>query len=367
MAASRASQTAPSGISVNIHGSFYKNGSSYDIVKKMEVATVYERLKNGDPNVSLRKVAREAKVSCGFAKKVIEEADAGELVDPTTILSSRKNGPGSRLFTEADEVVLLQLRTANPTRSLASYRRALYQITGTVASEATICKWFLNRFHIKGGLRVSTLVPIDKFSPENVARTAEYVQIISQMDPRRVKFGDEKLLKGTELFNRKVRRCPLTGLVEEIIVDSDFRNTYTIIGLCGIDPEVPAFDFYLHDGTNDAETFALYIEYAVAIGYLRSYDVVVLDNAAIHLYKESQSLGDWLYDNYKILLIFLPTRSPEFNPIEKMWRTLVLRLKSWDLGGPRPYRDAAAYAAADIMDSFTHEDVAAAYHDCGYV
>jgi hypothetical protein len=97
-------------------------------------------------------------------------------------------------------------------------------------------------------------VPADKYSLENVLRAKEYVKTISEMNRNRVKFDDAKHLKGRELFDRKVRRCPLTGVVEEIIVNSDFRNAYTIIGFCGIDLEVNPFDFYLHGGTNDADT-----------------------------------------------------------------------------------------------------------------
>ena len=248
---------------MNEHGGFYKKGCTYDIVKKKEVAEIYEHLKTPNSAPSARTVASEAKVSITFASKVIKEVEAGELIDPSQIVSPKSKGVGSRLFTETDELVLLQLRQENPTRTLSSYRRGLYQCTGTSASESTICKWFLYRFLIKGGMRASNQVPIDKYTDENMARTAEYVKIIQQMDPRRVKFGDEKHLKGSEIFNRKVRRCPITGMIEAVLVDSDFRNTYTIIGLCGIDRKVPAFDYFLHDDINDAETFSLYIEWAV--------------------------------------------------------------------------------------------------------
>ena len=40
---------------------------------------------------------------------------------------------------------------------------------------------------------------------------------------------DEKMLKGAEVFNRKARADPLTGIVPESVVNPDFRNTYSII------------------------------------------------------------------------------------------------------------------------------------------
>lgn len=44
------------------------------------------------------------------------------------------------------------------------------------------------------------------YRPENLEKMIEYVTLVAQMDPSRLKFGDEKQLKGQELYNRKVRR-----------------------------------------------------------------------------------------------------------------------------------------------------------------
>jgi hypothetical protein len=62
------------------------------------------------------------------------------------------------------------------------------------------------------------------------------MRIISKVDPVRLKFGDEKHLKGAEIYCRKTRRNVLTGEVPPCFTAPDFRNTYTILGLCGIDP-----------------------------------------------------------------------------------------------------------------------------------
>mmetsp|Transcript_5332 Transcript_5332/g.8811 ORF Transcript_5332/g.8811 Transcript_5332/m.8811 type:complete len:111 (+) Transcript_5332:260-592(+) len=47
--------------------------------------------------------------------------------------------------------------------------------------------------------------------------------------------------------------------------------------------------------------------------------VLVLDNAAIH----TDALVEWLWHHHKILVLFLPPRSLEWNPIEVVWRLLV--------------------------------------------
>ena len=65
------------------------------------------------------------------------------------------------------------------------------------------------------------------------------------------------------------------------------------------------------------------------------------------------------------MLIYLPTRSPELNPIELLWNTLCQRLKSFELSGTQ--KDRVATAAAEIMDAFTHNDVYKCYRHCGYI
>ena len=84
----------------------------------------------------------------------------------------------------------------------------------------------------------------------------------------------------------------MTGKVEPLLVDSDWRNTYTIIGFCGVAPDTKAFSYVLRDGTNNAAVFSETVIRMIATGFLRREDVLVLDNAAIHHYRESTNLGD---------------------------------------------------------------------------
>jgi hypothetical protein len=85
-----------------------------------------------------------------------------------------------------------------------------------------------------------------------------------------VKYGDEKLLKGEEVFCRKTRRNVLNRQIPASLTASDFRNTYAIIGFCGIDRRTRPLHY-------DAEMFAKEIEYALATGHLIPGDVLVLD------------------------------------------------------------------------------------------
>jgi hypothetical protein len=210
---------------------------------------------------------------------------------------------------------------------------------------------------IKGNIQKLNQIPVDKLKPDNVLRAVEYAELIDMLPTINIKFADKKHLKGQEVFNRYGWRCPLTGEFEPVIVDPDFRNLHTIIGCCGIAPDAPPFYFWMHGGTNDAFTFSKFV-YSMAVdGFLTNGDVLVTDNASIHCYHDSSVLEEILWEDYKILLIFMPVRSPELNPIELMWNILVQHLRRVPLTG-RHTSERNALAAKDIMETFTHSKVA---------
>ena len=78
-------------------------------------------------------------------------------------------------------------------------------------------------------------VPIDKYRPSNIKTYGDYLDFVSCIPPHLLHFGDEKSLKGTEIFNRRGRADPETGKVDEIVVPPYFRNTYCIMGFHTID------------------------------------------------------------------------------------------------------------------------------------
>jgi hypothetical protein len=97
------------------------------------------------------------------------------------------------------------------------------------------------------------------------------------------------------------------------------------------------------------------IEAAIAMRFLRAGDVLVLDNAANHTGKGNTVLEDWLWEDHSVLVLFLPARAPEWNPIELMWNCLTQRMKYLDLSVFTGSHRVVA-AAATILDSITHEE-----------
>lgn len=326
-------------VKCNQNGGFYIHGKKLGVKSDIEAATTYLKIMQDKKKCSVLDLAKAINRSPKYSWKIIKQLKENNGVLNCQLEENQNEGRkkpkrrttyGSKTFDEIDIEVLLHLRRQQPNRPKSSH------------------------------------VPIDKFKIDNILRAYEYKACIQGKDPRRIKFGDEKHLKGTEIFNRKNRRDPETGMVENITVSSDFRNTYTIIGFCGIDGKRPFF-FDLHKGTNTASTFRAAVDRALRTQFLQPGDILVLDNASIHLYKECKNLDDYLYEYYGILLLFLPARSPELNPIELLWHVLVQRLRHCILPRDGLPSDACALAAKIIMDNFTFEDVAKAYRKTGYL
>ena len=288
--------------------------------EKMTIAFEYLQTKagndDGNEEPDITALSGKCKVSRRTILKVRDELrDYGRVLSPEEIRSRANSdtpsGPGSRAMTPVDEAVLFALYLLEPSRSLKSYKIFLYNLRGIIVDESTISRWFNHSFPIKGSLRKANLIPYDKLRPGNIEGAVDYVRTIAMLDRSKIKFGDEKHLKGAELYCRKTRRNILTGEVPPNITTPDFRNTYSIIGFCGIDGRTTPMRYGIMEGINDAENFCLQIQLAVLTGFLLPGDILVLDRAAIHIGGCNETLQDWLWDNFRVFILLLPARCTE--------------------------------------------------------
>jgi len=90
---------------------------------------------------------------------------------------------------------------------------------------------------------------------------------------------------------------------------------------------------------------------------------LVLDNAAIHAGGENSVLEDWLWMHFGVLVLFLPPRSPDLNPIELVWNTLIQCLWTVPL---TELLEIGAHSSAikslEILHGITHKEVEQFYH-----
>jgi len=178
--------------------------------------------------------------------------------------------------------------------------------------------------------RKTDKVPLDKFKLENILRIHEYHLKVNMVlhTPWQLKFGDEKPLKGADLFNGAAQKDPFTGTVPAMIVNSDFQNMYNIIGFCSIDALIPCHNWW--GANNDSRG-------------------IHGDNQTVNLKRISPwwrcpysrqrictliSRGEWFAQSSLVVwnnIVTLPTCCPELNPIELLWNTLVKRLKTAEI------------------------------------
>lgn len=110
-------------------------------------------------------------------------------------------------------------------------------------------------------------------------------------------------------------------------------------------------------GAIDGETMLFFIE-ELLVPTLNRGDIVVMDNNPIHKLDEIEdaieAAGAWA--------LFLPTYSPDLNPIELCWAKVKARLRSLK---PRSLPDLLDALGA-AFSSITPQDIQGWFQHCGY-
>jgi transposase len=111
------------------------------------------------------------------------------------------------------------------------------------------------------------------------------------------------------------------------------------------------------EGAADGEAFLLYIEYFLCPTLERG-QIVVMDNLQVHKMKKVREL----IESRGCSLVFLPSYSPDFNPIEEAFskvKTLLRKAKA------RTF-EALVEATGWALSRVTKEDTRGFFTHCGY-
>jgi hypothetical protein len=271
---------------------------------------------------------------------------------------------------------LLALRAEKPARPNREYIANLATYYGTIVSSTFISEWFRTRFDVKGSFRKPNIVPLDKFRAENVIRFIEYkLKCQLLFDHSRFCFIDEKHLVNSDTVPKKLRCCPISGRMDFIAVSGDFRETYNLIACISANPLKDKPVVYTVGKQNGTATaFFSFCELMVATGWLRHDEIIVMDNAAIHTGGAAADLERFLWETVvddrplHILVVYLPTRSPELNPIELVFHIFARRVISYrlrhDFGGA--VDNAIIRFGTQVLDEISYETILKCYQHCGY-
>lgn len=137
-------------------------------------------------------------------------------------------------------------------------------------------------------------------------------------------------------------------------VPRNYGAIMTVIASLSLTGMGPAF---LLDGAADSAAFAIYVEQILAPS-LRPGQIVILDNLNIHQdLRVKQAI-----EASGCRLLFLPTYSPDFSPIEEAFSKLKTCLRR---RGART-RDDLQEAIAAALDLITPQDALGWFTHCGY-
>jgi hypothetical protein len=347
--------------------------------KKLEISYLYLALchEKYPERPSQREFAARAKISTYYARKIIMElTNTGSLIDPEVTNSDRIRNKEKVLYLDpAEELFMLALRAEKPARPNTDYIKQVYTFYGTTISESFISEWFKTRFHYNGSFRKPNLVPLDKFQPENVIRYIEYkLKCRLLYDHSRFCFLDEKHLVNSDTVKAKQRRCPLTGRTDYISVSGDFRQTYNMIACISGNPlkQQPAV-YTMGEENGSAASFMRFCTLMVDTGWLVHDEILIMDNAAVHTGGEARDLEEWFWDRIvdgrplHVLVVYLPTRSPELNPIELIFHIFSRRIRSYRIQrNDGPVDQAVIRYGCMVMNDISYANVLNCYKHCGY-
>ena len=190
-------------------------------------------------------------------------------------------------------------------------------------------------------------------SEQNPQERACYRQVIEQLRPygSRLIFIDESSIN-TDLI-RRYGRAPK----KERVYGSVPRNTppaHSIIGALSSEGLIASMAV---QGAIDGEAFAAFVQ-TLLVPHLQPDDIVLLDNNSTHANAQAlesiQAAGAWP--------VFLPTYSPDLNPIEHCWAKVKGILRDVGARTARTLRNAFQEAANLI----TPQDAQGWFNHCGY-
>ncbi|CAB4008950.1 Hypothetical predicted protein, partial [Paramuricea clavata] len=170
----------------------------------------------------------------------------------------------------------------------------------------------------------------NKFTDENIDCFQDFLDYMSQVDPYRLKFFDES---GVELqdCNKHYGHSVINTPCVEVGKYPHSRNITLnlLVGLEGIlhantiNGSADTFDFlnFFDEASKNFQRNGNPLNPVLTNG-----DIIVMDNCAIHHNAGGFALWHWL-DTMGIDVVYLPTYSPELNPVELVFNKLKIVLK----------------------------------------
>lgn len=248
-----------------------------------------------------------------------------KLVDDSFLVNNH-GGYRHRKLTPTDQALLFYLAKAFPQTKLAEFSAALKLYTGTCVSPATICVlfrswgWSYHAVEYKQQL---------KYTATNIKRYFEHMlampSIVQRHGMGNIKFLDEVHFVSKEMDKR-------TGVGprgKKIYVRrwTDIKETFTMTLMTIPNRSIPVAA-EIRRGSNTQFDYALFLADCMSTGALTRGDVLVIDNASVHVGRATFELICTTLQRIGVKLLLLPMYSPELNPAEMVFAFIKNKLRN---------------------------------------
>jgi transposase len=109
-----------------------------------------------------------------------------------------------------------------------------------------------------------------------------------------------------------------------------FRDSYNVFAIISVNPQkIRPVAYSIGRDNGNAASFLAFVEFLLQNSWFERGDVLIMGNDSIHTGGEADIAEDLLWHAMQVLVVFLPTRSPELNPIELIFLILARRICSY--------------------------------------
>lgn len=263
-------------------------------------------------------------------------------------------------------VIIWAVAKSNPTTTVNEYIKVVRERTNLSISASYVKRIF---YSWKWSWKKPERRQIQKYTVGNILYYAHFVSWITGLPSwQNLKFIDESTFHPRGLFSitskvlglRRKRGISRRG-VPCIVVDrgSLREKKINLMAMIQIDnPDVPIV-CNLVDGNSNGEKFLEFVTSLCQNGHIKPGDIVILDNASYHRSSEIEEDLEDIQEEYQFTFKYLPTYSPELNPIELIFAFLKNTLRA-TLDESRPFIIQFLLVVAKV----TQDLVFSLYHHC---
>ena len=305
-------------LKVNKFGRSYRTGIALD--QDMRSLVIDRILHEGGDRVtgyiprSFRYFSEELKLSVNTITKIWRK-----FCEELSINPRAKGGTKWSKLTGEDLELIELLKIERPSVSLAEIISCLEEMDGVEVSMATVSRALKRRLPSGPYTRKKiTKIARERFTQANIFYTQLFINYLTTKDPRRIKFFDEAGVKLPDVGTRFYGHCSAGTRCVEVVKKAESPNT-TLNMLVSLDG--PEYYNLIDGGTNTLQFLQFFEEAGNCVNLqtgrpcLQVGDIIVMDNLSAHHYEGGEILEVWL-EEMGIELIYLPTYSPDLNPIE---------------------------------------------------